>query len=456
MAKQMIRIGAASGFWGDRPDAALEQVRKGPLDYLVMDYLAEVTMSILQKLKSRDAERGYAHDFITVMEAILPEIKEREICVLSNAGGANPASCKDALLETAESLGISNLKVALVDGDDLLPNLPQLTASGHPLKHIETGEPITSIMNSITSANAYLSSDPVVDALAEKPDVVITGRVIDAGLAAAPMIHEFGWARHDYNKRAAGIVGGHLIECGTQSTGGNYTDWQEVDNFYEIGFPVLEAFADGHLELTKHPGTGGLVNLKSVKEQLIYEIQNPAAYLTPDCVADFTSLKLEATGENRVSITNISGSAPPEQYKVSASYRSGYQMVATLLYPWPDALAKAQKSGEILKKRALKLGLKIDRWSITYLGYNACSNRPVDDEALGGEHHEIQLRVAAASTSKEDLELLGKEVIPLVLTGPPGATGYGGGRPRAKSVFAYWPALIDRDAVKPRISVFEL
>src|SRR5699024_9037241 len=289
------------------PNAPIKQVKNGPIDYLVMDYLAEVTMSIMQKQKIKNAAYGYARDFVGVIEAILPDIAERGIKIVSNAGGVNPVACKDAILKLVEQSKYEGLKIAVVDGDDILSNIDELIAQGHHLKNMDTGNSVEKVKDKLLSANVYFGSKPIVEALQKDADIVITGRVTDTGLTLGPMIHEFGWSFDDYNKMAAGTIAGHIIECGAQVSGGNFTDWQKVDDFANIGFPIIEARPGGDFYVTKHEGTGGLVSEMTVKEQLVYEISDPTRYFTPDCVADFTTVQLEQEQSNRVYVYGIKG-----------------------------------------------------------------------------------------------------------------------------------------------------
>ena len=450
-----IRIASGQGFWGDLPEAPVNQVKQGAIDYLMMDYLAEVTMSIMQKQKLKNPQAGYARDFVEVIRQILPEITNNKVKVVSNAGGVNPHACKDAILQAAEKEGYSGFKVAVVDGDDILEQIPELIQNGHELKNMDTGRPLKDVDDDLLSANVYFGAGPVVKALEEGADIIITGRVTDTGLCLGPMIYEFGWSMDDHDKMAAGTVAGHILECGAQSSGGNYTDWRDIDSFADIGFPIVEAEPDGSFVVTKHEGTGGIVNLKSVKEQLLYEIGDPTDYITPDCVADFTSIQLQVDGSDRVRVSGIKGTEPTEFYKVSASYSYGYKISATLVYSWPDAMDKAKAAAEILKARADKLGLKLDDYRVEYVGYNGCSEQPADEVENVEEINEIQLRVSAASSDKDDLNRLGREVAPLILTGPGSVTGFAGGRPKASDVIAYWPALIRKEACKPRFEVFQ-
>ncbi len=454
--KDSIRIASGQGFWGDLPEAPLKQVKNGPIDYLVMDYLAEVTMSIMQKQKMKTPEYGYARDFIGVIEEILPDISERGIKVVSNAGGVNPLACKDALLEIIEEQGYENIKVAVVDGDDILDNIDELIQQNHLLKNMETGRPVGSVKEKLLSANVYFGSKPIVAALQQEADIVITGRVTDTGLTLGPMIYEFGWPFDDYNKMAAGTIAGHIIECGAQVSGGNFTDWQKVDDFYNIGFPIIEAQANGDFFVTKHEATGGLVSEMTVKEQLLYEIGDPSEYITPDCIADFTTVHLEQNEPNRVRVHGIKGQPATPTYKVSASYYDGYKLSSTLVYSWPDALKKAVKAGQILKQRADLLNLKFDDFRVEYIGLNGCNEEPIDEQELSKEYDEIQMRVSVSGRNRKDIDRFGKELAPLILTGPSGVTGFAGGRPKASEIVAYWPALLQKEAVQSRVQLFSI
>ncbi len=453
--KQSIRIASGQGFWGDLPSAPVNQVKLGDIDYLMMDYLAEVTMSIMQKQKLRNPEFGYARDFVDVIKAILPEIASGKVRVLSNAGGVNPNACKDAILEAAKEAGFSGLKVAVVDGDDILPDLDDLISSGNELANMETGKPIASVKDQLLSANVYFGAAPMVDALAEGAHIVVTGRVTDTGLCLAPMVHEFGWSYSDFDKMAAGTVAGHILECGAQSSGGNFTDWETVPDIEKIGFPIVEANPDGTFVVTKHEKAGGLVSAMTVKEQLLYEIGDPSEYITPDCVADFTSISLEEEGPNRVRVFGIKGTPDTPFYKVSASYLDGYKLSGTLVYAWPDALKKAVRAGEILQARAENLGLRFDHFNTEYIGYNGCAETPVEAKSFNRDTpDEVQLRVSLSGPHRDDLNRFGKELAPLILTGPSAVTGFAGGRPKAGEVVAYWPALIKKTAVKPRTTLY--
>ena len=447
--KEFIRIASGQGYWGDRFDAPIDQVKEGPVDYVVMDYLAEVTMSIMQKQKSRDPNLGYAKDFIPLMKTLLPLLVEKNVKLITNAGGVNPVACMLAVRQVAEDLGLSGLKIAAVYGDDILGQIDSLIASGHPMKNMETGEPLTKIRKNLSSANVYFGARPVVEALEQGAQIIVTGRVTDTGISLAPMIHEFGWKWDDWDKLAAGVVGGHINECGAQASGGNFFQgWKDVPNMERIGFPIVEAYPDGTLIVTKHKSLGGLVNERSIKEQLVYELGDPTDYITPDVVADFTSIKLKQIAENRVKVYDIKGFPDTEFFKVSISHFDGYTCIGQLTYSWPEALEKAQKASEIIRKRIEYLGLKFDDIHTEYLGYNACHGTTSPPVV---EPNEIVFLAGVRGHNRKMMQTFANEIVPLVLTGPPSVTGFGGGRPRVRDVIAYWPALLKKEAVSPKV-----
>jgi hypothetical protein len=454
--KEKIIIASGQGFWGDLIDAPYHQVTKGDIDYLVMDYLAEVTMSILQKQKNKDSKLGYATDLIDLMKRILPISSQKGIKIITNGGGVNPVACANAIREVAVQSGINKLNVAVVLGDDIKDRLDEIINNGCQLNNMESDESIEMVKEKLLSANVYFGAAPIVEALKRGADIVITGRVTDTGLTLAPMIYEFGWNMSDYDLMAAGTVAGHILECGAQATGGNFLgDWQSIENFAEIGFPIAEAFPNGEIIITKHPNTGGRVSFETVAEQLVYEIGNPKEYITPDCVADFTSIKLEDVGTNRVKVYNVKGKPETEFYKVSCSFHDGYSATGTLTYSWPQALTKAKKADIILRKRLEKLGLHFDEIRSEFIGYNATHETlaPKLDEDL---INEIVLRFSVRAKDRNTVNRFGQEIAPLILTGPPSVTGFAGGRPKPKDVVAYWPALIPKKLVEPKVQVLEL
>lgn len=454
--KEKIRIAAGQGFWGDLPDAPVRQVEGGPIDYLMLDYLAEVTMSIMQKQKARDPNAGYARDFVPLMRRILPACVERGIKVTANAGGVNVRGCADAVIEVARELGLAGkVRLGIVTGDDIMPRIDELLDCGIELRNMDTGEPLAAVRDRIQSANAYLGAWPIVEALQAGAQIVITGRATDTGLTLAPMIHEFGWAADDWNRLAAGTIAGHIIECGAQASGGNCQfGWRTVPNLADVGFPIVEASPDGTFIVTKHQGTGGWVTVPSIKEQLVYEMGDPREYITPDCVADFTTIQLEyAEGRNRVQVYGIEGRPATEFLKVSISYSAGYKAVGTLVYAWPEAYDKAQAADRILRTRLDRLGLKFDQILTEYVGVNAThgplAGKPRPDLP------EVQLRVGVRGQDRSAIERFTKEIAPLILTGPPVVTGFAGGRPKVEEIVAYWPALIPKEQIKTSVEVLD-
>jgi len=453
--KQTIRVAAGQGFWGDLPEAPVHQVEGGPVDYLMLDYLAEVTMSIMQKQKARDPDAGYAKDFVPLMKRILPTCVERNIRVTANAGGVNVRGCADAVVGVGRELGFGGkLQIGIVTGDDIMSRLDEFLDSGIELRNMDTGEPLSSVRERIQSANVYLGAWPMVDALNRGAQVVITGRVTDTGLTLAPLIHEFGWKANDWDKMSSGTIAGHIIECGAQASGGNCQfEWQNIPDMANVGFPIAEASADGSFVITKHEGSGGRVNVQSVKEQLVYEMGDPHAYITPDCVADFTTIQLEDAGKNRVRVFGIKGRPVTDSLKVSISYSAGFKAVGTLVYAWPDAYAKAQAADRILRERLELLGLRFEQVLTEFVGVNAThgplAGPPSADAA------EVQLRIGVRGPDRSSVERFTKEIAPLILTGPPAVTGFAGGRPKVEEIVAYWPALIPREIISPKVEVFE-
>lgn len=452
----MIRIANGQGFWGDSLEAPVHLVRRGPLDYLTLDYLAEVTMSILQKQRARDPKTGYARDFVDLIARVLPDLKERRVRVIANAGGVNPKACCEAVLETARRQGI-DVRVAMVRGDDIMDRLNDFLKRGVELNNMETGEPLSAIRDQVRSANAYLGAFPVAEALGRGAEIVVTGRVADPCLALAPMIHEFRWERGDWDKLSAGIIAGHTIECGAQSTGGNcQVDWETIPDMADIGYPIVEAEPDGSFVITKHAGTGGRVNLDTVKEQLLYELGDPREYITPDCLADFTSIQLAQVGPDRVRFSGIKGRAATSFYKVSISYSAGYKAIGSLVYAWPDAYKKARAAEKILRQRLDRLGLRFDHIRVEFLGANACHGIAAAEPTPAAEPllNEVVLRFGVRGENRAAIERFTREIPPLALNGPPVVSGLGSGRPQVEEIIAYWPALLAKSEVQPEVTVW--
>jgi hypothetical protein len=452
-APRVVRVAGGQGFWGDWLEAPRRQVEGGPIDYLMMDYLAEVTMSILQKQKERDPALGYARDFIGAFESVLNAVTDRGVRIVANAGGVNPLGCAAALRGVARERGADQaVRVGVVTGDDLLPRLDELLAAGHTLANMDTGEPLASVRDRVLAANAYIGSTPIVEALQRGANVVVTGRSTDTALTMAPLRHEFGWAADAYDRLGAGIVAGHIIECGAQCSGGNCLyDWRAIPDLANVGYPIIEGSADGTFVVTKHPGTGGIVSTQSVTEQLVYEMGDPRSYITPDVIADFTSIRLASDGRDRVRVYGISGRPPTDKLKVSIAYRAGFKAVGTLVYAWPDAVEKAQLADRVLRERLERLGLRFDRILTELVGADAThgrlAGRPSRDLA------EVQLRVGVRGPRRGDVERFTREIAPLVLNGPPSVTGFAGGRPKVEEVVAYWPALIDKTVVRTAVEI---
>jgi hypothetical protein len=451
---RVVRVASGQGFWGDWLEAPRRQVEGGPVDYLMLDYLAEVTMSILQKQRERDPRMGYARDFIGAMESVFPAVVERGVRVVANAGGVNPRGCADAVRDAARKAGVAGrFRIGIVTGDDLLPRLDELIACGHPLANMETGEPLSTIRDRVLSANAYLGAPPIVHALRDGASVVITGRSTDTSLTMAPLMFEFGWRQDDWDRLAAGIVAGHIIECGAQCSGGNCLyDWRTVPDLANIGYPIIEGHADGSFEVYKHPGTGGRIDVHSVTEQLVYEMGDPREYITPDVIADFTTIQLEQAGPDRVRVSGIRGRPATDKLKVSIAYRAGYKAVGTLVYAWPDALEKAQVADRVLRERLANLGLRFDEIHTEFLGASA-THGPLAGDAC--DVPEVQLRIGVRGEDRAAVERFTRELAPLILNGPPSVTGFAGGRPKVEEVVAYWPALIDKRVVTPQVTVEE-
>lgn len=453
--KDIVRVASGQGFWGDLLTAPVDQVRGGPIDYLMLDYLAELTMSIMQKQRARDPNAGYAKDFVSLMREILPDCVEKNIKVLSNAGGVNVEGCADALKSVAQELGLNGkVKIGVVTGDDILDRLDDFAEQGIEIANMETGEPLSAIRDQIQAANVYLGAAGLVEALNKGAQIIVGGRLTDTGLTLAPLMHEFGWSFDDWDRVSAGTIAGHIIECGAQASGGNCQyDWQNIPDLANVGFPIVEAQPNGDFVVTKHAGTGGRINVQSIKEQLLYEMGDPEAYITPDVVADFTSINLEDGGENRVKVFGIKGRPNTDFYKVSIAYSAGWKAVGTLVYSYPDAFAKARAADQILRKRLERLGLKFDVILTEFVGVNATHGH------LSGEPSpdipEVQLRFGVRGQSKTDVERFTKELAPLILTGPPAVTGFAGGRPKVEEIMAYFPALIPKSLIETKVEIVE-
>ena len=449
---RVVRVGAGQGFWGDWLEAPRRLVEGGPIDYLMLDYLAEVTMSILQKQKERDPAMGYARDFVGAIESVLGAVTSGKVRVIANAGGVNPPACAQAIRGLAKKSGAANgLRIGVVTGDDLLPRIDELVDSGHALANMDTGEPLERVRDRVLSANAYIGSEPIVEAQKQGAAIVITGRSTDTALTMAPLRFEFGWAADDWNRLAAGIIAGHIIECGAQCSGGNCLyDWRSIPDLANVGYPIVEANADGSFAVTKHPGTGGRVSVRTVTEQLVYEMGDPHAYITPDVIADFTSIQLADDGQDRVRVSGIKGAPPTDKLKVSIAYRAGFKAVGTLVYSWPDAMEKAQLADRVLRERLDRLGLRFDKILTEFVGVSSTHGRLAGDPT---DVPEVQFRIGVRGEDRAAVERFTREIAPLVLNGPPSVTGFAGGRPKVEEIVAYWPALVDKRVVTTAVEI---
>jgi hypothetical protein len=452
MKARTISIGNTSGYWGDDP-SALRRMLEGPikLDYIVSDLLAELSLSILQKLSTRGGS-GYPEEALSQLIEVLPLLKQRGTVFISNGGGLAPRECARALHHAAEQCGIS-ITIGIVSGDAVTDQIMHLAAKGNSLAHLETGESLHPHLSKVKAAHAYIGALPIARALAHKPDIVLCGRVTDSALTLGPLMHEFDWRIDDYDKLASGVIAGHLIECGTQVTGGNLTDWREVPRFSSLGFPIVSVSENGDFTVHKQPGTGGLVTEKSVTEQLVYEIFVPQAYLTPDVTADVTTLILRTLGKDRVSVSGVRGYPPPPTLKVNVTYEGGYKCSGSIFVSGPDAREKATVFSKLLwqrfNERLKRSGLSPCEATATEFIGDSAAHGP---RAPQTEPHEILIRFSARDVSKEKLALLRKEIPALILSGPPGVCATGGA-PEVTQIIGYWPTCIARDEVTPTVEI---
>ena len=446
---KVIRIANGQGFWGDSIDAPVRLINDGPIDYLTLDYLAEVTLSIMQRQKLKRPDAGYARDFVELIDRVLPDLVSKNIKVISNAGGVNPEACRDALLEIAKAKGI-DIKIGIIKGDNIYNNLDKFIESGVDFKNLETGADFTTVKDKVYSANVYIDSFCIARALNEGAQIVLAGRVSDPGLALGPAIHEFGWKPEQINLIAAGTLAGHIIECGAQCTGGNYSRWHEVDDLVNIGYPIIEMQDNGEFVITKHDATGGLVNRETVSEQILYEMGDPTHYISPDVCVDFTSFDLVDLGNDRVQLSNVKGLEATPTYKVSISYFAGYKASGQLTISGPNALKKAQLVANLIWTRLENAGCVYEDKLTEFLGLSSCHgniNKTPD------QVNEVVLRLGVRDGDKENVNRFGKEIAPVITNGPPGVTGFSGGRPKAQEIVAYWPTLIPKNLIMTDVDV---
>lgn len=448
-----VRVGNGCGFWGDSPDAPVRLAEAGRLDYLTLEYLAELTMSILAVQRQKDAAAGYATDFPDVLARLTRALAEQpNLRVVTNAGGMNPHACAAKARDVLAGAGLGGRRVGVVSGDDLMPQLDALLTAGHGLNHLDTGRPLADVRDRVVSANAYLGARPIADALRLGAAVVVTGRVADASLTVGPVAHEFGWGfgAPDLDRLAAATVAGHLIECGAQATGGLWLNADDGTHLERVGYPIADVGPAGDFLVTKPDGTGGAVNVETLAEQLLYEVADPARYYTPDVVADFTTVQLRQAGPSVVAVTGGTGREVTDSYKVSVSYRDGFTAAGTLVIAGPNATAKATRSGAVILDRLRQAGLTFAHSHVEALGAGACVPGVV---TTAGDPAEVVLRVAVRDPRRAAVERFTREFAPLVTSGYAGTTGYTTGRPPVREVFAYWPALVAKSAVTPRAEV---
>ena len=445
----MLKIANASAFWGDQPDAARRLVEAVPdLDFLTLDFLAEVSLSIMAIVRAKDPAAGYARDFVEVVRSLVPFYQRGgKTKIVTNAGGLDPEACGRAVQTVLAAANVP-LRIAVVTGDDVIEYMIQCHVIRDTFQNLETGASLASIADRLVTANAYLGAETLVEALRAGADIVITGRVADPSLTLAPCMAHFGWNASDYDRIAGATVAGHLIECGTQACGGFSTDWLELPNRHDIGFPIAEIAEDGSAVITKPPGTGGAVTLQTIKEQLLYEIGDPGNYVSPDATVSFLTLRLEQLGPDRVRVSGATGRPAPATYKVSATYRDGFKAHGQLTIFGHDAVKKARHVGEALLHRLGSRGCTFRETLVECLGTGA-SVRGLASRMSDTHLVETVLRVSVAADTKEPVERFTREIAPLVTCGPQGVTGYASGRPKVMPVFGYWPCLIDRAEVRP-------
>jgi len=449
MQQKTLRIGSASGFWGDTEFAAAQLVQRGNIDVLVFDYLAEITMSLLSRAKAKDPALGYAPDFVSALQPLMKDIKSRGIKVIANAGGVNPSACRAALVAAALAEGV-DLKIAAVLGDDLVPQVDALRAAG--TREMFAGSPFPA---KVMSANAYLGAFPIAAALDAGADIVVTGRCVDSAVTLAPLIHAFGWSAADHDRLAQGSLAGHLIECGTQVTGGNYTDWEAVPGWDDMGFPIAECQADGSFVISKPEGTGGLICPSTVGEQMLYEIGDPRAYILPDVVCDFTGVTLTQVGPDRVEVKGARGLPPTDQAKVSVTYADGFRAMSLFMIGGIDAGAKAQRVGAAMLAR-MRRHYAARGWP----DFTETSIEAIGAEDTYGPHarpdaREVMIKIGVRHPVKDALELFSREVAPMALMSAPAITGFTGGRPKVQPVVRLFSCLVPKTQVLTSIDMGE-
>lgn len=448
---KIVRIANGQGFWGDSVDAPVQLIERGGIDFLTLDYLAEVTLSIMQRQRLKNPEAGYARDFVDLVSRTLPRLEKDNIRVVTNAGGVNPHACSRAIGEVARAAG-QRVNVGIIEGDNILDRIDALEQAGANFRNLESGEEFDQVRDKVLSANVYIDSFCIGEALDKGARIVLAGRVSDPGLALGPMIHSFGWQRGSWDLLAAGTLGGHVTECGAQCTGGNHSRWWDVPDYANIGYPVIEVIHDGTFCVTKQPGTGGLVTRETVCEQILYEMGDPGNYISPDVCVDFTSIRLEESAPGRVRISGIKGNPATDTYKVSFSYLAGFKASGQLTVCGPRALEKARKVGEIIWDRLKLAGCEYEETRTEYLGVTSCHPGV---QSVPEQVNEVVLRLSVRDTDRGKVDRFGKELAPVITNGPSGITGFAGGRPKAQEIVAYWPALVPKSLIETTVTVVQ-
>lgn len=446
-----LRIGNGAGFWGDRVDAPSQLARSGQIDVLTLEYLAELTMAILAHLRSKDPAAGFATDFIDAIPGLCEPLHDQPgLSLVTNAGGLAPRSCATACGRRLAEAGLAEAGLAVVTGDDVLSRLCDWISDGVDLANMETGEPIGEVVDRLVSANVYLGCEPIATACADRSTrIVITGRVADASLTLGPAVARFGWPLNDWDLLAGGTVAGHLIECGAQATGGLWRGWCDLDDPANVGYPIAEVRPDGSCTLTKPTGSGGLVRVANVSEQLVYEIDDPSRYRTPDVDADLTTVRLSQEGPDRVRVEGATGRAPSGQLKLTAIYRDGWGASGMIVVAGRGAEQKARRAGQVVLERLARAGLSPERSLIECLG----AGDVVPGVLPRPETFEVVLRISVRDSRREVVSRFCREIAPLVTAGPPGVAGYATGRPEPRPAFGYWPALVPGDLVAPTVEI---
>ena len=446
-----VRIAGGLGFYGDSWRPIKASIERGNVQYVASDHLAELTLAILQKDRQRDPNLGYTRDLVPMLSELLPIAIPRGVKFVLNAGGLNPMAAREMLLGALKKFGLK-LKVGVVLGDSVQERLDELQAAGVSLAHMDTGEDITTVRDRLVFASAYLGARPLVEALDAGADIVLTGRVADAALFLAPMVHELGWRWDEWDKLAQGIVVGHLLECSGQAVGGNFGgDWRSMPDLAHIGYPIAEVWEDGDAVISKAPGTGGRVNFDTLREQLLYEVHDPRHYMTPDVVVDMTTLRMEEFGPDQVRVTGATGRPAPDMLKIVAGYEDGVMGQAMIGYAWPDALAKARAAAQIIQQQMVEIGLKSEETVIEYLGYNSIHG-PLADPAHIDDLNEVYLRIAVRCADKKEAAKLGRLFPPLALSGPP-FIGGAGGMMEPRGLLGIWLTLAPRALIEEYVRV---